>query len=248
MDVLYATLARRIKASIIDGIVLGALFILSPLVINSLTGKVSGLNAIAMYIPLFLTEPFLISYLGFTFGQYIFGIQVVRLDTGGKCPIVASFARYYTKIFLGSLSMIYMLFSKKHQAMHDHVAKTLVVLSHDKIERKPEFAKYGEPEQNLEKDSIYSYPSALRRFGFFCIWTIFLSIIFGVAIEGAALSLLPGYTLDTERLPKPIELSVDCFYSIFFIVLAMLASKGYLPGAKRKKKELHDGAVDMNNY
>src|SRR6266545_5365440 len=200
--VLYATLPRRIKASIIDGVVLLALFILSPLIIGTLTGNDTGLSAIAMFTPPLLMEPILISFVGFTLGQYLFGIQVVRLDTGGKCPLAASFARYFTKTILGSLSIAYMLFSKKHQAIHDYLAKTLVVLSHKKIERSPEFAKHGEIEQDLENDVTYTYPSVPKRFGFFCIWTVVISIVFGIVVEGAALLLLPGYTFETEKMPK----------------------------------------------
>jgi uncharacterized RDD family membrane protein YckC len=237
-QVLYATLPRRIKASIIDGVVLMALFILCPLAIGTMTGSETGLNAIAMYTPPLLLEPFLISYLGFTLGQYIFGIQVIRLDNGEKCPLVASFARYYTKLLLGSLSMVYMLFSKKHQAIHDHVAKTLVVLSHKKIEQNPEFAIYGEKEQDFENDVTFAYPSILRRFVFFCIWIVVASIAFGILFEGAALLILPGYTLDTDKMPKQIEVAANLLYSIMFISLAVFASKGYLPGAKRKKKEI----------
>lgn len=242
--VLYATLPRRIKASIIDGVVLLALFILSPLIIGALIGRDTGLNAIAMYTPPLLLEPLLISFLGFTLGQYIFGIQVVRLDTGGKCPLVASFARYFTKTILGSLSVAYMLFSKKHQAIHDYLAKTVVVLSHKKIERSPEFARNGEIEQNLEDDVTYAYPSVQRRFGFFCIWAVVILIAFGFIVEGAALLLLPGYTLDTEKLPKQIEVASNVLYSIMFIGIAVLATKGYLPGAKRKLKEIENKSAE----
>jgi hypothetical protein len=71
-QVLYATLPRRIKASIIDGVVLLALFILSPFIIGTLVGKDTGLSAIAMFTPPLLLEPILISFLGFTLGQYTF--------------------------------------------------------------------------------------------------------------------------------------------------------------------------------
>jgi uncharacterized RDD family membrane protein YckC len=236
-QVLYATLPRRIKASIIDGVVLLVLVILSPLIIGTLIGRDTGLNAIAMFTPPLLLEPFLISLLGFTLGQYIFGIQVIRLDTGGKCPLVASFARYFIKTILGSLSIAYMLFNKKHQAIHDHVAKTVVVLSRKKIVQNPEFANYGEMEQEFENDVAYTYPSILRRFGFFCIWIVVASVAFVVLLEVAALILLPEYSLDAERMPKQIEVAANLVYSIMFISLAVLASKGYMPGAKRKKKE-----------
>jgi uncharacterized RDD family membrane protein YckC len=235
-QVLYATLPRRIKASIIDGVVLLTLIIMFPLIVGMLTGRDSWLNTIAMFTPPLLLEPFLITFLGFTLGQYIFGIQVVKLDTGDKCPLVASFVRYFAKTILGSLSIAYILFSKKHQAIHDHLAKTLVVLSRKKIEQNPEFASYGEIEQDLENDVTYTYPSVPRRFGFFCIWAVVILIVFAIVIDGAALLLLPGFTLNTKKWPKELEVAANLLYSILFIGIAVLASKGYLPGAKRKLK------------
>ncbi len=233
-QVLYATLSRRIKASIIDGMVLLTLFICCPMVVSFLIGKDTGLNAISMFTPPLLLEPFLISYLGFTLGQYIFGIQVIRLDTGDKCPLIASFVRYFTKIILGSLSMVYMLFSKKHQAIHDHLAKILVVLSFKKIEQNPDFAKYGEREQSLDDNFIY--PSPLKRFGYFLIWFVSAFIVYGIIVEGAALLMLPGYTIDTKNLPRDIDNVTHIIGLIIFIVLAVFASKGYLPGARRRMK------------
>lgn len=238
--VLYATLPRRIKAAIIDGVVLLALMILSPLTVNALIGRDTAANAIVMYIPPLLLEPFLISVLGFTLGQYIFGIEVIRVDTGGKCPLPASFLRYFVKTILGSLSLVYMLFSKRHQAIHDCIANTLVVLSMKRIEQNHDFANYGEIEQNLEADISYSYPTALRRFILFIIWAVIALFILGLVAEISALLLVPGYTLETEKMPKQIEVAVNLFYSIIFVGLAVLASKGYLPGARRKVKRLEN--------
>lgn len=242
-QVLYATLPRRIKAAIIDGVVLLTLMILSPLTISMLIGRDTGANGIAMYIPPLLLEPFLISFLGFTLGQYIFGIQIIRVDTGGKCPLTASFLRYLAKSILGSLSMVYMLFSKKHQAIHDHLAKTLVVLSRKRIEQNPEFANYGEREQNLEGDITagditYDYPSAIRRFVFFCVWAVITLLALGIVAECTALIFVTGYTFEAEQLPKQVEVIYNLIYAVLFIWLAVSASKGQLPGAKRKKKEI----------
>jgi uncharacterized RDD family membrane protein YckC len=238
-QVLYATLPRRIKAAIIDGVVLLTLMILCPIAISMLAGRDSSANGIAMYIPPLLLEPFLISFLGFTLGQYIFGIQVIRVDTGGKCPLTASFLRYLAKTILGSLSMVYMLFSKKHQAIHDHLAKTLVVLSRKRIEQNPEFANYGETEQNLESeitegDITYDYPSAIRRFVFFCVWAVITLFALGIVAECTA--LISGYTFETEKMPKQVEILYNLIYAVLFIWLAVIASKGQLPGARKKQK------------
>lgn len=236
-QVLYATLPRRVKASIIDGVILITLFIVPPLLISTLLGNDTGLNATAMFVPPLLLEPFLITYFGSTIGQYIFGIQVINADTGKKCSFIKSFVRYLTKLPLGAFSLVYMLFSNKHQAIHDIAAKSLVVLSTKRIAQNPSFANYGESEQNHEKDSAYQYPSSLRRFLFFCLWFVLSSFLFGLTIELIALSFIPGYTLETENLPKHIDIATDVIGSIIFISIAVLASKGYLPGAKRKKRQ-----------
>ncbi len=234
-QVLYATLPRRIKAAIIDGVVLLSLMILSPLSISMLVGR-DAANGVLMYIPPVLLEPFLISFLGFTLGQYIFGIQVISVHDGGKCRLPASFLRYFSKTILGSLSMVFMLFSKKHQAIHDHLAKTLVVLSRKKIEQNPEFANNGETEQNFEADISYNYPSVLRRFIFFCIWAVIALIIVSIVAECSALLLVPGYTINTEKMPKHFEVAFNLIYSVLFIGFAIIASKGSLPGARKKAK------------
>jgi hypothetical protein len=123
------------------------------------------------------------------------------------------------------------------------LAKTLVVLSHKKIGRNPEFAQYGEIEQDLENDVAFTYPSVVRRFGFFCIWAVVMSIVFVFLVELAAIMLLPGYSFETEKMPKEIEVASNVLYSIIFIGLAVLASKGYLPGARKKLKTIENKSL-----
>ncbi len=238
---LFATLPRRLKASIIDGIILLSLFIISLLAIGAVIDNETVLKPIAILAPVLLIEPLLITYLGFTIGQYIFGIQVVRVTGHSKCPLLVSFVRFYTKILLGSLSLVYMLFSKSRQAIHDHLAKTIVVLSKRKLEMTPEFAEHGESEQILEEE--YTYPTPIRRFGLFVLWYVVVSIVFGILIEAVALLTVPEYSIDTDKLPESIDTASGFVLSILFFVLAVLAAKGYLPGAKRKRKELGDSAT-----
>jgi hypothetical protein len=210
--------------------------ILSPLTISMVVGRDTGANALAMYFPPLLLEPILISFLGYTLGQYLFGITVIRIDSGGKCPFHASLLRYIAKTVLGSFSMVYMLFSKRHQAIHDHLAKTLVVLSPKRIQQNLEFASYGETELTFEVDLVYVYPSAVRRFALFCVWVVIALFVLSILAQFAAQLLIPCYTVDTEKMPKQIEVLLDFSFPVIFIGLAVLASKGRLPGAKRKSK------------
>lgn len=174
-----------------------------------------------------MIEPILVSYLGYTVGQYFLGIEVIRARTGSKCPLLVSFVRSCAKYILGTISLFYMLFSNKHQAIHDHLAKTYVILLRKKLERDPKFQSFGVTEKIPE--ATFTYPSALRRFGIFFVWYVPISVLAGFLIEIICLLALPGYT-ENERFQEPVEIFTDILFSIFFLIVALLAAKGYLPG------------------
>lgn len=232
--IIYASLPRRIKASIVDGIILLSLFTLIPIVFSSVSNSETPVKAILMYAPLFLFEPFLITYLGYTIGHYFFGIRIVRIDNHLKCPLYISFVRYYAKALLGVFSATYMLFSKNQQAIHDHLAKTIVLLSKKKLENNPELAN-SHSESTL--DFSYLQSSPLKRFVIFILWYIFCAIILGIAIEVIALFVIPGYTIETEKMPEYMEITAQLIFAILFFLLALAAAQGYLPGARRKKRD-----------
>ena len=231
----FASLATRIKAGVIDSIVLLTLFILIPVTMGTYIKSDSPVTIFAMFAPILLLEPFLVAFSGATIGQHVFGIVIIRIDTRSNCPLHVAFLRYIFKMVLGSISLIYMLFSQKHQAIHDHFAKTFVLISEKKLEKNPEMEKYGEIEQPLLQD--YIYPSAIRRFLIFIAWYFVSIIILGIVFEIIAILIISGYTVESERLPEFLEMTLSIVLSIVFIALAVFASKGLLIGARRKKKK-----------
>ena len=235
---IYASLATRIKASIIDGIILITLFLSIPMIIGAFSNSDSSIKAIAMFAPLILLEPILVTFLGSTIGQYLFGIKVIRVDSRSNCSLFVSFFRYIAKTVLGSLSLVYMLFSRKHQAIHDHLANTVVLISQKKLEMNPQLFKHGEMEQTFNHD--YTYPSAIRRFILFIVWYLLACIALGILVEIIAVAIIPGYTIDAGKLPEVVDNILSILLAIVFISLAVFASKGYLPGAKRKRLTIND--------
>ncbi len=229
-DLLYASLAFRIKASIIDSVILLALIVLIPLWAGEHVSR-PAVRVILMYSPLLVFEPFLVAYLGSTIGQRILGLTIVNQDSGKKCPLHLSFARYYTKVLLGWLSMVLMLFTRRHQAIHDHVAKTLVILSPSRILKDPSFALTGEHERQQDPD--FTYPSVLRRFVFFIIWSFVAEIMLGLLLWGAITLISPRSLSDDGDLPKSVERALKYVDVIVLICTASLAAKGYLPGARK---------------
>ena len=229
----FASLATRVKASIIDSIILIFLFISIPMTIGAFTNSESTVKAVIMFAPFLILEPILVTYLGSTMGQSFFGIKVIRGNSRSNCPLYISFFRYIAKVVLGGFSLIYMLFSKKHQAIHDHLFSTFVLISPKKIEKNPEIVKYGEIEQTLSQD--YTYPSAIRRFLLFIVWYIIICFVIGIVVGIGALIAIPGYTIEDDKLPEAIDIVLNFVLAIVFITVAVLASKGYLPGARRKR-------------
>lgn len=237
---LFATLPRRLKASIVDGILLLTLFVVNPLIVGTVSDHYTGWGPLVMFVPLLVLEPFLITFFGFTPGQYIFGIEVVRIAGPSKCPLLISFARTYTKYLLGSFSLFYILFSKKYQAIHDHLADTIVVLSKRRLESSPQFARYGAVEQVSEER--FTYPSPIKRFVFFLVWYVSVGSVFELLIQRVTPSSLTADPF-AGRLSQPFWIIHDLLFSLLFFGVALFAAKGYLPGAKRKKKVLDDKTV-----
>lgn len=231
-EIVYATLGRRVKASILDSVIVLALIVTIPVIMGQITKGLPDGWGVLMYAPIFFLEPLLISYWGQTVGQYLWGIKVVREADLTKCPLSLSFVRYYTKAVLGWWSMIYMFFTKKHQAIHDHLAHTVVILSPYRLAKTPSFAEKGMTEQEPEEGFVY--PSVLRRFGFFVIWwfVIFIALY---AVAKGLLSLSVG-TVKADQLLKSADPLVTFFGLILLLVVASLAAKGLLPGARRKSR------------
>ena len=227
---LYATLAFRIKASIIDSMILLALLILIPLTIGQYVNH-PGFRAFLMYSPVLFLEPLLISLTGSTIGQRLVGITVVHQDGRSRLVLPLSFVRYFFKIILGSLSLAWMFFTRRHQAIHDRVVRTIVILSPQRIAQKPSFAAEGVRE--LEQETSCRYPSVLRRFIFFLIWDCAAAILLSFLIFGVTYLVSPDSISEDWDVPKSVERIELYLDGILLLVFASLGAKGLLPGARK---------------
>ena len=232
-DVLYGSIGRRIKASVLDGILLLAILIGIPVAIQQVLPGQRTVTAIAMWFSILALEPILVSQYGATIGQRICGLKVIRAGDNRHCPLILAFPRFMAKVLLGSFSLIYMLFTRKHQAVHDWLAGTVVVLSPERISRNPDFAREGETEQFLE--SKYVYPSALRRFLIFLLWFAGTCSGMGIILGMVSLVFFPE-SIEGEDLPTGIQVIGMLLTMVLLVALSWMGAAGRLPGAKRKPK------------
>ncbi len=134
-----ATLTDRILAYLLDGIVLGAYFIvLMALGDSSSASTDSGneggmwLGMLLIYLPIWgyhlVSE---ILWNGYTVGKWLVGIRVVKLD--GTRPSITNFLiRWFIRLFEvtatgGGLALITILINGKGQRLGDIAAKTCVI-------------------------------------------------------------------------------------------------------------------------
>ena len=130
---------RRVLATIADGIVLGVLlWVMSALFgttssasAANVSASLEGFSALIFFVLVFAYYVILEGYLGQTLGKMLFGIKVVREDTGRVPGIGAAAIRTVLRIVDGLFSylvaFIAVLASSKNQRLGDMAARTLVV-------------------------------------------------------------------------------------------------------------------------
>ncbi len=182
MTILYARAQRRCVAAMLDIVFILLLMPLMAIAYNAVFDEASAFRAFIVLSPLLLLDPLFVSLAGATPGQFLLGMRVRRSETMGRCPLYLSLPRYFVKLLLGTISLLYMYNSRRHQTLHDRLAGTVVILSPGRLIRKPNFAKYGEEEYPSE-DFGDNYPPA-RGFGAQIVLYFFVLIVFQLILEG----------------------------------------------------------------
>src|SRR5215218_1604340 len=130
---------RRIWATIVDGLILGAAFTVMVMLFGNITnvgfanwnGSMPALPSLLYAVIVVLYYILLEGYLGQTFGKMVLGIKVVREDNGevpglGGATIRTLF-RIVDGLFSYLVAFIAVLISGKNQRLGDMAAHTLVV-------------------------------------------------------------------------------------------------------------------------
>ena len=126
MDVRYPSIVRRYLSTLIDSLILLAIFLfLISIEIGDGTAYKKYQFAGAILIVL-IYEPVLTSKLC-TIGQYLAGIRIRRMKDYARISIPSAYLRYLVKILLGLYSFFSVLFSERYRAVHDFASGTVVI-------------------------------------------------------------------------------------------------------------------------
>ena len=128
MNIEYATLNSRVKAAVIDGILLLiTLYALSE-ILSQFEDIPNYIKVIFFMLLFFCYDPILTSQFGGTIGHSFSKIEVKRdTDPTKNINFFMALIRYLLKIGLGWISLISVMLSDKKIAIHDAVVKSVVI-------------------------------------------------------------------------------------------------------------------------
>ena len=223
----YPRVSRRIEAVLIDASILLALFfgamnLFAPMQIHG------AIKAFVIFSTLLLLEPMFLTLTGASIGHHIRGMRVISARSGANLHLLAAILRTLVKAYLGFISLIFVLTSRRHQAIHDMAARSLVIL------KDPANVAAGAslPERRIEEEG-YIYPSKSRR-------VVFI-LLYSLAVLATTIALTFAFTSQEcifqdrcSNTDNQLELLFSVVFWFFAAMFIVAGWKGRLWGARRK--------------
>ena len=227
MEFGYPRFLRRLQALMIDGVVVGVGAVLT-LLLSAKLGLQGGYSAILALLTIFALEPWLVAFTGGTLGHHFAGIRVANKRNGKNVNIFAAVIRFLAKIVLGTLSLISVFVTKQHQAIHDQLVGSIVVLKN--ASALPSREVLGE---RVVEEEGYEYPSRIRRIAMLLFYNVLSFVALGVIStmslsEGCAIY---GHCSQGERALSGV---LSVMWLILFIGTVILCWRAKIFGCRKR--------------
>lgn len=171
----------------------------------------------------------MVSMTGGSPGHHAIGIAVCDARTGSRIGIIRALIRSTTRFAFGLASLFFVLLTRKHQALHDIVCRTSVVLVHP--DGLPDTERLSE---RITEDENCTYPSKLRRAMMIVIYIFLLLMtlsIFSTMIMSSESCLSSDLCLNMHAVIEQTANIAWLAGSLFIIVRGCQAR---LPGCRRR--------------
>lgn len=225
----YATFTRRARAVLIDSAVLTASLV-AVFMLADLASNIPGsgrLAWLAMFCLAMLYEPVLVSRRGATIGHAANDLVIVADETGRPPSFARALARYLGKFPLGVFGFVTMATTRRHQAVHDLLARTTVQVAPTADANTVEF--------HVERDDDrVVIPSRARRAIAIVGYVAVLYVVLGRIVHS---SLSHTCITDGECSAGDIDLWRTMFTVLLILSaeIALAGWQGLLPGARSRR-------------
>lgn len=124
----YANLIDRVKASIIDGLLLIICMYLFSGILSSFESVPNYVRMFLFVLLFLLYDPLFVSIFGGTIGHTYLNLAVKKeKDISQNINFLNALLRFFIKFFLGWLSLLTVTANDKKKAMHDKAAGSVVI-------------------------------------------------------------------------------------------------------------------------
>jgi uncharacterized RDD family membrane protein YckC len=226
-EVQYPRLIRRVRAFLIDSVLIIIVFYTWMVSLPAFGDSHFLLKIFTLVLPIMIIEPGLVAFTGGTPGHHIMGLRIRDASRDENIGFLRATARAIVRTFFGWLSFIFVLVTKKHQALHDYFTLTVVVLR--RPETLPAHEKFA---PRTEDDARYLFPSKLRRFVVILLYAL-LSVVVLSALGAVFLS---EECATTNRCSAAENVTANALGIIWFICIGatiVLGWRGLLFGCRR---------------
>ena len=228
---IYPRLLRRVRAVLIDFVIAVLIvfcwFLLLPLMVDIPGPLKFSFLAFAWFV----LDPLLVWRVGCTPGHYFMKLRIQHKASGANIGLLRAVIRSLFKAVTGVWSFILVLATKKHQALHDLLSNTTVVLKNPATV--PEWERNKE---RLQDQGAYTYPSALRKCLVIFSYVVFFSLAF-FALVGLFFSnecFLQNSCSEGEKIAL---MSLDWVWFFGIAILVVYGWRSRLFGARRQPRE-----------
>lgn len=125
---MYPRLLRRVRAVIIDEVVLLAALAAWWWTVGMADGASTALKVGSLCLVFVIVDPVLVAWTGGTVGHHLMGLKVRSAARDARINPLLATVRALLRYLLGALSLLLILLTKKHQAIHDLATGSIVVL------------------------------------------------------------------------------------------------------------------------
>ena len=124
----YAGVFDRVKAAMIDAVIIILLLLASTDLLSNFDNPPNYLKQLIFVFIFLLYEPIMVSTLGASVGHHFNNLRIQQEASSQKINLIVAILRFIIKMLLGWLSLLTVGSQKKKQALHDLIAKSVVII------------------------------------------------------------------------------------------------------------------------
>lgn len=225
--IVFPRLLRRVRASLIDSVIYILVVVLWWIVLPYLQVLPGGARIALPLVVWLILDSVMVTTTGGTIGHHLMNIKIVDARTLDCIGLFRAMVRSFLKTILGWLSLVFILVTKKHQAVHDLLVHSTVVLSN------PEKVPASEQRTEQTPDENYTYPTIWYRALVIILYLFVLLVAIGIAGHLVASTECMTNSRCTSA-EKSMQSILGIFYLVAAAVIFVCGCRGQLSGARKR--------------